>query len=189
VPKIAEYEFDASDDSKRSYDGAFHIEGMPTENIVATAVYVLDRDDGLEGGEIEFKRQFTRNEQARYFGPYRFSELTRDLYAEDDKQFIPLGTLPTPQGRSFVFPNHVVHKVNKMGVQSGSSQGKVKRRIVAFFLIDPTARICSSSDVPPIVERGISFEEACAHRLRLMEERGVSKGVFNKGFGYQLCEH
>jgi hypothetical protein len=196
VPKIAEYEFDVSDDSKCSFEGVFHIEGMPTENIVATVVHVLDRDDALEGGEIEFKRQFTRDEfsQGAQNHAVNVSNLMKDLFQYADSQFVPLGTLPTPQGRSFVFPNHLVHKVKHMGLVSEESEPaatqKAKRRIVAFFLIDPSARICSSSDVPLIAERGISFEEACAHRSELMKERSASKQAYNSGITfYGFCEH
>lgn len=200
IPKIAEYQFDPAKESKRIYEGAFHIEAMPTENIVATAVHILDRDELLEGGDIQFKRQFTREEfLAGYeFGQNAFSRLAGELFENENKQAIPLGTLPTPEGRSFVFPNYAIHKVNQMGLISQDKlakalervpQSTVRRRIVVFFLIDPTARICSSSDLPPISDRNISFEEACANRIKLMEERSISKGFYNKGYSYGLCEH
>ena len=200
VPKIAEYTFDPSDEKKQSFEGVFHIEGMPSENIVATAVHVLDRDGLVEGGEIQMKRQMKRNEFENGYelGQDAFSEVARELFEKAQEQYIPLGTLPTPEGRSFVFPNYVVHKVKKMGLLTPSAlksanmhkdSKTVRRRIVAFFLIDPSARICSSSDVPSITERGASFQDACAHRLKLMEERSAEKGLYNKGWSYGLCEH
>jgi hypothetical protein len=33
-----------------AYSGEWHVEGMPNDEIVATAIYILDRDDDLVGG-------------------------------------------------------------------------------------------------------------------------------------------
>ena len=45
-----------------SYEGAWHVEGMSHEEIVATVDFILDRDEELAGGDIEFKRAFLEEE-------------------------------------------------------------------------------------------------------------------------------
>ena len=45
-----------------SYEGAWHVEGMSHEEIVATVDFILDRDEELVGGDIEFKRAFLQKE-------------------------------------------------------------------------------------------------------------------------------
>ena len=45
------------------YEGVWHVEGMPHENILATGVYLLNIDPELEGGELLFKRNFTVDEK------------------------------------------------------------------------------------------------------------------------------
>jgi hypothetical protein len=50
-----------------SYEGAWHVEGMSHEEIVATVDFILDRDDELVGGDIEFKRAFLEKEADVFF--------------------------------------------------------------------------------------------------------------------------
>eukprot|EP01084_Bolivina_argentea_P308480 533436_1 len=208
VPKIAEYHFDGNNEKKNEFIGVWHMEAMPAENIILTAVYVLDRNENIYGGDIIYKRHLFRNEwqEAMEWGQNRFSNYmqkwlepyldyrgnrikrNRNYLAPNvDCGFTPLGTLPTPKGRCCVFPNYAIHKVNEMGIENGN--GKGKRRIIVFFLIDPTIRIASSRDIPLINERGISYYEACVHRIKLMRERAQQKNVYNTGLGYSLCEH
>ena len=50
-----------------SYEGAWHVEGMSHEEIVATVDFILDRDEELVGGDIEFKRAFLEKEADVFF--------------------------------------------------------------------------------------------------------------------------
>ena len=50
-----------------SYEGAWHVEGMSHEEIVATVDFILDRDEELVGGDIEFKRAFLEKEADIFF--------------------------------------------------------------------------------------------------------------------------
>ena len=52
ITKIVDYELHPG----QSYEGVWHVEGMSHENIVATVLYILDRDTELEGGDVLFKR-------------------------------------------------------------------------------------------------------------------------------------
>ena len=50
-----------------SYEGAWHVEGMSHEEIVATVDFILDRDEELVDGDIEFKRAFLEKEADVFF--------------------------------------------------------------------------------------------------------------------------
>ena len=52
--KVVDYELGDG----QSYGGVWHMEGMSHEEIVATAIYFIDRDDGIKGGGILFKQAF-----------------------------------------------------------------------------------------------------------------------------------
>lgn len=51
VTKIVEYQLGEGD----SFDGVWHVEGMSHESIVMTGLFILDRDEGFDGGELLFK--------------------------------------------------------------------------------------------------------------------------------------
>ena len=58
ITKIVDYELEPG----QTYDGVWHVEGMLHEEIVATALYVLHRDEDIVGGDILFKRSFFNDE-------------------------------------------------------------------------------------------------------------------------------
>ena len=58
ITKIVEYQLHAEEDPS-TYEGVWHVEGMSHEEIVATALYILDRDEELVGADISFKVRFS----------------------------------------------------------------------------------------------------------------------------------
>merc|ERR1712203_482879 len=58
ITKIVDYEVPAHG----VHEGVWHVEGMSHENIVATAELILSKDASLSGGDLEFKRSFTKSE-------------------------------------------------------------------------------------------------------------------------------
>jgi hypothetical protein len=178
VPKLVEYSLDDGEE----YAGVWHVEGMSEERIVATAVYVLSRSETYEGGDIHFKRPYTPEEAGQLFWnvPQCRKRHTEEIVAEG---LVPIGSLATPQGRLFVFPNCHVHKIAAMRGKGGPAT----RRVVVFFLVDPEARILSTADVPP--QQGkMPIEEAKRIQLALMEERRLHKATMNVR-AVELCEH
>lgn len=201
ITKIVDYEISDT----KSYEGVWHVEGMSHEEIVATCVYVLDRDEDLEGGNILFKRAYHTNEVgfiAGHTGQMRPSFINNLIY---DGLF-PLGRVETLKKRMIVFPNSHIHKVTRLSRKSVTSlsDGKKnaatltenvkdvgRRRIIVFFLVNPMKQIISTSEVPPQqIEAGGSMrlEEALQHRLELMKERKYVKQDFNVR-EINLCEH
>jgi hypothetical protein len=179
IPKLVQYEVDADN----TFEGVWHVEGMSHEHIVATALFILDREPHLDGGTLRFKRGYTREEAGQVF--WNINQV-RPVPVDDmvNEAMVPLGSVDTPQGRLVVFPNSHVHKLTPMRSTTG---GRATRRIVVFWLVDPEVRILSTADVPR-QQGSMSHERALAHRLSLMEERRTHKQSHNVR-EISLCEH
>lgn len=190
ITKIVDYEL--SSNSQLSYEGVWHVEGMSHEEIVATGLYILDRDGDIEGGSLLFQRSFLRNECSEFFHSVpqcRHPHLENIL----SNGLSPLGMVETLDGRLIVFPNSHVHKVTMMKkVLTQVDESEIsRRRIIVFFLVNPEKRIISTREVEPQQEEVGGFmtrEEAFRHRLNLMEERKYTKQDWNVR-EIELCEH
>ncbi len=180
IPKIVEYRLGASE----SHEGVWHVEGMSHEHIIATCVYILDRDDSLQGGLLRFKRAYTVEEAGRLF--WNIDQCRPSPIAElVDEGTIPVGSVETPAGRLIVFPNSHIHKLSELSVAAGATEGR--RRVIVFWLVDPSVTIPSTRDVP--AQQGvIPHEDALAIRLELMDERRRHKQSLNVR-AVSLCEH
>ena len=129
----------------QSYEGVWHVEGMSHEEIVATAIYFIHRDDDVVGGDILFKRAFHKRE-----GEFIFSNVDQCRPVHLDRiiheGLLPLGKVETLPKRLLVFPNSHVHKVTEvenLSIDANASDSVQKRRIVVFFLVNPEKRIVS----------------------------------------------
>jgi len=156
ITKIVDYELQPG----QTYEGVWHVEGMSHEEIVATAIYFIDRDDDIAGGDILFKRAL-HDDEASYLssclGQSRPDHLDRII----TQGLLPLGKVQTLPRRLVVFPNSHVHKVTKLenqaaatpvvanDIDTNSSDSVQRRRIVVFFIVNPEKRIMSSREVPP----------------------------------------
>jgi hypothetical protein len=180
IPKIVEYRLGEGED----HEGVWHVEGMSHEHIVATCLFVLDRDDGLQGGELRFKRAYTLEEAGKVF--WNISQ-SRPGPVEDmvEEGTIPVGSVATPKGRLLVFPNSHIHKLTPLTLAEGTTEGR--RRVIVFWVVDPDVAITSTREVPP--QQGvIKHKEALKIRLALMEERRRHKQSLNVR-AVSLCEH
>ncbi len=180
IPKIVEYHLEEGE----THEGVWHVEGMSHENIIATCVYVLDRDEAMEGGKLAFKRAYTIEEAGLLFWNV---DQCRPRAVEDlvNQGTIPLGSIETPKDRLFVFPNSHIHKLSPMSVAKGAKSAK--RRVIVFWLVDPEAPIISTENVEK-QQSLIPKEEALKIRLELMEERKRHKQNLNVR-EVSLCEH
>ena len=195
ITKIVDYELGPG----KTYEGVWHVEGMSHEEIVATSIYFIDRDEDIVGGDILFKRAFHRDEAT-----FIFSNIGQCRQPEVDEMIsknglMPLGQVKTLQGRFIAFPNSHVHKVTKLENVADSRITETtkrhsttkKRRIIVFFLINPEKRIVSTREVPPQQEHvGGSMKrvDALDHRKQLMKERKYTKQDWNVR-EIELCEH
>ncbi|GMH42700.1 hypothetical protein BSKO_10619 [Bryopsis sp. KO-2023] len=179
VTKIVDYELQPG----ATFEGVWHVEGMSHENIVSTALYIIERSDCIQGGDLLFKRAFLNHECGEVF-----YGIPQDRHPAAEKiiadGLLPVGKLGTGEGRLIVFPNSHVHKVDTL-VNTSSEFGR--RRIIVFFLVNPERDIVSTRDVEPQQEV-MPRSEALQHRLKLMEERKRHKQDWNVR-EIELCEH
>jgi len=195
ITKIVDYELKPG----QSYEGVWHVEGMSHEEIVATCIYFIHRDDDIKGGDLLFKRAFHVCEASYIFSSVRQCRPPAQENAIDEG-ILPLGKVETLSRRLLVFPNSHVHKVTKLENQSTMKEDSTttnttnsvqKRRIIVFFLINPEKRIVSTREVPPQQQEvggNMSREDAMKHRLELMKERKFTKQDWNVR-EIELCEH
>jgi hypothetical protein len=178
ITKIVEYDLKTDE----TFEGVWHVEGMSHEHILATGVYTLHRDAGLAGGELRFKRGYTPEEAGALFWtipqcrPSSIEEMV-------DEAYVPVGTVATPAGRGFVFPNSHVHKLSPMS----ATEQPARRQVIVFWLVDPDVTLTGMEEVP-LPQSTMTYEQACEVRLALMEERRRHKQSHNVR-AVSLCEH
>jgi hypothetical protein len=171
--KIVDYEIGAG----KPYEGEWHVNGIPNEEIVATAMYFLHCDENIDGGNILFKRAFYKKEASAiedwFYGQEDCKERQENIIEEG---FLPLGQVEALANRLLVFPNTHVHKMRKMrfkkkklaGITSEKTQRvasdktsetkqsdskshlEIQRKwTVTFLLVNPEKRIISTREVKP----------------------------------------
>ncbi|KRX02846.1 hypothetical protein PPERSA_04049 [Pseudocohnilembus persalinus] len=181
ITKIVDYEMYGQD----TYNGVWHVEGMSHENIIATGVYFINIDKEIEGGQLYYKRNFTKDERV-FLGDYE-----KQIIEDFSK---PLGSLKTEEDLIIAFPNSHIHRLGTIKNVSQDKNQCKKRRIIAFFIVNPFTRIISTQTQPE--QQGqISYQQACDIRLSMMEQRRYVKVKLNSGVEkmeertVNLCEH
>ncbi|GLD97142.1 hypothetical protein PINS_up005825 [Pythium insidiosum] len=123
--------------------GSWHIEGTDTENIVATGIYYFGCENITES-KLSFRVIVTppEYEQNDHWG------LATKYGLENDQPLVQsLGAATAVDGRCIVFPNTLQHKVEPFQLEDPSKPGV--RKILAFFLVNPSKKIPSTSVIPP----------------------------------------
>jgi hypothetical protein len=170
--------------------GSWHVEGMLNERIVSTGIYYWDSENITESS-LSFRTAFDdpRYEQNDHKG-------LREVYGLEDEGALNqvLGSAPTPAGRCLAFPNVLQHRVGSFRLADPTRPGH--RKILAFFLVDPSETIVSTSDVPPQQPWSdtstMTLEEARDYREQLMRERKFFVDEHNEQLyerEFSLCEH
>lgn len=165
--------------NKEDLLGAWHVEGMSHENIVATASYTLEQDDNFDSS-IYFKRMYSQQEVQSIVSSMPQnppSELSKLLHST----LVPLGKVKIKENSLIIFPNSHIHKID----MKTSSKSKQSRTIIVFWLINPNIRITSTKDIK---QQNYSLSKAHIIRLELMKERTYHKQTFNQR-ELNLCEH
>lgn len=170
--------------------GSWHVEGMMNERIVATGIYYWDSEN-LTESRLGFRAALDdpRYEQNDDNG-------LREVYGLEDEDALnqTLGSTSTPAGRCLAFPNVLQHRVDSFRLTDATRPGY--RKILAFFLVDPSQQIVSTSDVPPQQPWSdtstMTLEQARNHREQLMQERKFFVDEHNEQLyerEFSLCEH
>uniref|UniRef100_UPI003C7A9389 DUF4246 domain-containing protein n=1 Tax=unclassified Streptomyces TaxID=2593676 RepID=UPI003C7A9389 len=170
--------------------GSWHVEGMVNERIVSTGIYYWDSENITESG-LSFRAalddpDYEQNDDAGM----------REVYGLENEDALNqvLGSAPTPAGRCLAFPNVLQHRVGSFRLTDPTCPGC--RKILAFFLVDPSERIVSTSDVPPQQPWSdtatMTLEQARDYREQLMRERKFFVDEHNEQLyerEFSLCEH
>ncbi|MGW2986382.1 DUF4246 domain-containing protein [Streptomyces goshikiensis] len=170
--------------------GSWHVEGMMNERIVSTGIYYWDSENITES-RLSFRAalddpSYEQNDDNGL----------REVYGLEDEDALnqTLGSASTPAGRCLAFPNVLQHRVGSFRLTDTTRPGH--RKILAFFLVDPSESIVSTSDVPPQQPWSdtstMTLEQAKEHREQLMRERKFFVAEHNDQLyerEFSLCEH
>ncbi|WP_327371483.1 DUF4246 domain-containing protein [Streptomyces sp. NBC_01217] len=170
--------------------GSWHVEGMLNERIVSTGIYYWDSENITES-RLSFRAalDYPHYEQNDDNG-------LREVYGLEDEDALNqmLGSASTPAGRCLAFPNILQHRVGSFRLLDPARPGH--RKILAFFLVDPSEEIVSTSDVPPQQPWSdtstMTLEQAKNYREQLMQERKFFVDEHNDQLyerEFSLCEH
>lgn len=170
--------------------GSWHVEGMLNERIVSTGIYYWDSENITES-QLGFRAALDdpHYEQNDDNG-------LREVYGLEDEDALNqiLGSASTPSGRCLAFPNILQHRVGSFRLTDPTRPGF--RKMLAFFLVDPSERIVSTSDVPPQQPWSdtstMTLEQAKHYREQLMRERKFFVDEHNEQLyerEFSLCEH
>ena len=111
IPKIVDYELLPD----QIHEGVWHVEGMSHESIIATALYILDKDADLVGGNLLYKRAYLSSEVGKILVSVpQTRPRSWGNVVEFGTGLQPLGTVVLPQGTLAVWPNSHVHRLTKL---------------------------------------------------------------------------
>ncbi|MVU83485.1 DUF4246 family protein [Nocardia sp. ET3-3] len=170
--------------------GSWHVEGMMNERIVSTALYYWDTDN-ITDSSLSFRTAIDDPDYEQNDSPGM-----RDVYGLEDEDALNqlLGSVPTHADRCLAFPNILQHRVSPFRLADPTRPGH--RKILAFFLVDPTVKITSTSDIPPqqpwSPTTTMTRPQAETYREELMHERKFFVDKHNGDLyerEFSLCEH
>ncbi|MEU0087006.1 DUF4246 domain-containing protein [Streptomyces sp. NPDC006274] len=170
--------------------GSWHVEGMLNERIVSTGIYYWDSENITES-RLSFRAALDdpHYEQNDDTG-------VREVYGLEDEDALnqTLGSASTPEGRCLAFPNILQHRVGSFRLTDPTRPGH--RKILAFFLVDPSEKSVSTADVPPQQPWSdtstMTLAQAKDYREQLMQERKFFVDEHNEQLyerEFSLCEH
>jgi hypothetical protein len=175
ITKIVKISLDSRDDLQ----GAWHIEGMPHEHIVATASCTLYQDENFDAC-LSFKRIYT-SEEGQYLVQNVSQNPIKEIYDLVYNAHVPLGKYNLKKNTLIVFPNCNIHKVDMIN----NGVKKQSRLIIVFWLINPEIKITSTQNIK---QQNYPLSKAYENRLNLMKERSIHKQTLNQR-DINLCEH
>ncbi|KAF7300076.1 hypothetical protein MKEN_01330700 [Mycena kentingensis (nom. inval.)] len=125
--------------------GVWHVEGMATESIVSTFIYYHDCAN-IEPADLRFRMAICWPDS--HYGQNDFvCPIVMYGLAARDPCVQEIGSIQTLPGRAVAFPNLYQHQVSPFRLQDATKPGT--RKILVFFLVDPTVKVPSASNVAP----------------------------------------
>ncbi|KAI0631405.1 hypothetical protein C8Q77DRAFT_1060680 [Trametes polyzona] len=192
--------------------GSWHVEGMLNEKIVATGLYYY-KCENITQSRLDFRATAGDGRDNGTWMEYSQSDdrgyCTAFGFGGGNALNQEIGGVVAEEDKCIAFPNIYQHRVDAFELADPTKPGY--RKILCFFLVDPSTRILSTSDVPPqqaewsmsemmrvpaiqelpvelfemVAEYAragtMSRKEAEEHRERLMEERANFTVQHNEG--------
>ncbi len=173
--------------------GTWHLEGLANEKIIATGIYYYEMTN-ITSNYLKFRSTVTDSSDIDY--PQDCVEYVKTHYGLDEKDagyrshecLVNLGRVQTTEDMCLVFPNFMQHQVSEFELIDKTKMGT--RKILVFFLIDPSTEILSTADVLP--QQGqMPVADARMFRELLMFQRKYEMKDQNSFFErtWSLCEH
>ncbi|RPD76243.1 hypothetical protein L226DRAFT_505549 [Lentinus tigrinus ALCF2SS1-7] len=128
--------------------GAWHVEGMANENIVATGLYYYACENITEsrldfrvtvGTQDGIDMRYQQSDHRGYVAAYGFG----GGHSKNQN----LGHIVAEEDKCIAFPNTYQHHVDAFELMDKSKLGY--RKILCFFLVNPETDILSTTHVPP----------------------------------------
>jgi hypothetical protein len=134
-------------------------EGMENEAIVASGIFYYESNN-ISESDLEFRHIVKEPdyEQCDYNGVKKIYGLINE-----EAQNQHLGYLVTQGGRCIAFPNVFQHRVKPFQLIDPTKPGR--RRILVFFLVDPTVRVLSTAQVAPLQRDWLSRSHPLTQKL------------------------
>lgn len=181
------YEYDIICHKKSS----LHLEGTHAERIIATGIYYFNSEN-IEPTDLTFKVQTDIDNFSEDYKQYLEKESVNEL-----EKYKVVGNVETKEDMCIVFPNFLYHQVDDIVLSKNAESGK--RKILVFWLVDPSTKIYSTNNVLPLKDK-LSLEEAHVYREMLMMERKYVANTIDASESYEiereydereynLCEH
>ena len=123
--------------------GAWHVEGMRNEHIVASGIYYC-KSDNISESKLAFRTDVCEPhyEQSDDSGVMAVYGL-----ANEGPLVQNVGSAVCVEGRALCWPNTLQHQVQPFELEDSTKPGV--RKIIVMFLVDPSVRVLSTSIVPP----------------------------------------
>ncbi|KAI9140256.1 hypothetical protein BKA69DRAFT_1081054 [Paraphysoderma sedebokerense] len=123
--------------------GIWHVEGMKNESIVASGIYYYSSSN-ISESRLSFRQAIREPDYEQ--GDNRGVKEVYDL-SDEDPLNQELGYIIAQSNRCIAFPNIYQHRVAPFELQDKSKPGS--RKILVYFLVDPTQKVLSTANVPP----------------------------------------
>jgi hypothetical protein len=123
--------------------GVWHVEGMENEHIVASGIYYY-KSENISKSTLAFRESVEEPdyEQNDSYGVSSMYGLGNDQPLVQER-----GQIETIEDRCICFPNTMQHHVDPFELVDKEKPGI--RKILVYFLVDPSIRITSTLHVPP----------------------------------------
>ncbi|KAJ6634204.1 hypothetical protein Bhyg_17384, partial [Pseudolycoriella hygida] len=161
-------------DNPEFSDDQWHFEGTANERIVASAIYFYSSENITES-RINFRKATCKSDVAKKAG---------GLYDFEDDFHQYAGSIITQQGRCIAFPNTLQQMIVPFGLEDSTRNGHSK--ILAFFLVDPTVEIMSTSNVPP--QQEYWYEDDFDKELSTLSTEALNKIIESMKWTMSLYE-